>query len=439
MSCEAMKDIAIHVNGLGKQYHIGAEKAKYRTLRSTLTQAFTSPFRRAIRLLQGHASAAGDLDETMWALRDVSFDVRAGEVVGIIGRNGAGKSTLLKILSRITEPTEGFAEIRGRIGSLLEVGTGFNQELTGRENVYLNGAILGMKRREIDRKFDQIVDFAEVGKFVDTPVKHYSSGMYVRLAFAVAAHMDPEILVVDEVLSVGDAEFQQKCLGKMKEAAGGGRTVLFVSHNMTAVAQLCERAILLDEGRIVKAGEPRDVIGHYLSAGVASTGEWQAGEESTADARIERVRVKVDGTPTPSVPFDQPFTVELLYRIHRPMRRFLIWLNLEADDGTLLWQSWDIDSTRWGPRVREPGLYRSSCRVPASLLRPGHYVLTFGSYVKTQGNEEYHDRVLAFDVSGVGWHGDHRRPGVLAPVLEWDVAGPSAVSEAALMAAGDTP
>ena len=220
-----MTDIVIRAEDLSKKYRIGAKQEGYRTLRDTLTGAFVSPFRRARRLLSGQAYGAAELDETIWALKEVSFEVKRGEVVGIIGRNGAGKTTLLKILSRITEPTEGYAEIRGRVGSLLEVGTGFHPELTGRENIYLNGAILGMKKAEIERKFDEIVDFSEIGKFIDTPVKHYSSGMYVRLAFAVAAHLEPEILLVDEVLAVGDATFQKKCMGKMGAGAHEGRTV----------------------------------------------------------------------------------------------------------------------------------------------------------------------------------------------------------------------
>jgi len=233
-----MTDIAIRVENLSKLYHIGRARQRHDTLRDALSAAFRRPASRAARRE----------DETLWALRDVSFEVQRGEVVGIIGRNGAGKSTLLKILSRITEPTSGRAEIHGRVGSLLEVGTGFHPELTGRENVYLNGAILGMHRTEIDRKFDEIVAFAEIEKFLDTPVKHYSSGMYVRLAFAVAAHLDPEILLVDEVLAVGDAAFQRKCLGKMDSVGKEGRTVLFVSHNMAAVTNLCDWGLLLDAG-----------------------------------------------------------------------------------------------------------------------------------------------------------------------------------------------
>jgi len=241
-----MTDIAIRLENISKKYRIGKKQEKYRTLRDTLTEAVVTPFRRTGRLLHGRAAEAAELNEVIWALKDVSFEVKQGEVVGIIGRNGAGKSTLLKILARITEPTSGFAEVHGRVGSLLEVGTGFHRELTGRENIYLSGAILGMKWAEIDRKFDEIVEFSGVEKFIDTPVKHYSSGMYLRLAFAVAAHLEPEILLVDEVLAVGDARFQKKCLNKMEDIGQQGRTVIFVSHNMPAITRLCERAILLE-------------------------------------------------------------------------------------------------------------------------------------------------------------------------------------------------
>jgi len=260
-----MNDIAIRVENLSKQYRIGGPQARYRTIRESLTGAITAPFHRLSSVIRGRSSAAAN--ETIWVLKDVSFEVKRGEVVGIIGRNGAGKSTLLKILSRITEPTEGCAEIHGRVGSLLEVGTGFHPELTGRENITLNGAILGMKRAEIDRKFDEIVAFAEIEKFIDTPVKHYSSGMYVRLAFAVAAHLEPEILLVDEVLAVGDAAFQKKCLGKMGDVAREGRTVLFVSHNMAAIVQLCSRGVLLERGRLGHIGNADEIVRRYLAIG----------------------------------------------------------------------------------------------------------------------------------------------------------------------------
>lgn len=254
-----MSDIAIRIEGLSKKFRIGAPD-HYRTLRDTMTSALTAPFRFLLNGSSGRGEA-----ETIWALKDVSFDVKQGEVIGIIGRNGAGKSTLLRILSRITEPTEGFADIHGRVRSLLEVGTGFHPELSGRENIFLNGAILGMKKAEILRKFDEIVAFAEVEKFLDTAVKHYSSGMYVRLAFAVAAHLDPEILVIDEVLAVGDAEFQKKCLGKMETSARcEGRTVLFVSHNIAAVESLCSSAVLLSGGKLLTKGKTEDVVHEYV-------------------------------------------------------------------------------------------------------------------------------------------------------------------------------
>ncbi len=257
-----MTDIAIRAEGLGKRYRIGGPQARYKTLRESLIEAVAGPVRAVGAALRGERNGAER--DVIWALKDVSFEVRHGEVVGIIGRNGAGKSTLLKVLTRITEPTEGYAEINGRVGSLLEVGTGFHPELTGRENIYLSGAILGMKKAEIDRKFDEIVDFAGVEKFLDTPVKHYSSGMQVRLGFAVAAHLEPEVLLVDEVLAVGDAEFQKKCLGKMEGVAKEGRTVLFVSHNMAAVEHLCNRSMVLDGGRVSLQGISKDVIQYYL-------------------------------------------------------------------------------------------------------------------------------------------------------------------------------
>jgi lipopolysaccharide transport system ATP-binding protein len=244
-----MGDVAIRVENLSKQYRIGGPQAEYQTIRETLVGAARAPFRRLASVARGQSSA--DTHETIWALKDVSFEVKHGEVLGIIGRNGAGKSTLLKILSRITAPTEGTVDLYGRVGSLLEVGTGFHPELTGRENIYLNGAILGMTRAEIDRRFDEIVAFTELEKFLDTPVKHYSSGMYVRLAFSVAAHLEPEILLVDEVLAVGDVAFQKKCLGKMGSVAQQGRTVLFVSHNMQAIRNLCPRSTLLNEGKLI--------------------------------------------------------------------------------------------------------------------------------------------------------------------------------------------
>jgi lipopolysaccharide transport system ATP-binding protein len=265
--------IAIRVDGLGKQYKIGEKQASYRTLRETIMKGVATPFRKAASILRGEAYGAAGLREEIWALRDVSFEVEKGEVLGIIGRNGAGKTTLLKILSRITEPTEGWAEVYGRVSSLLEVGTGMHPELTGRENIYLNGTILGMKRAEIKARFDEIVDFSGVERFIDTPLKHYSSGMQVRLAFSIAAHLEPEILLVDEVLAVGDAEFQKKCLGKMGEVAHSGKTVLFVSHNMGAINSICNTGMILDQNRLTYMGPVQQATHTYLKETIPRTTE----------------------------------------------------------------------------------------------------------------------------------------------------------------------
>jgi lipopolysaccharide transport system ATP-binding protein len=294
-----MSDVVIRVENLGKQYRLGQRK-RSNSLRESLVSTLKHPLRR----LSARGNGPAAVPDTFWALKDVSFEVKQGEVVGIIGRNGAGKSTLLKILSRITEPTVGEIELTGRVGSLLEVGTGFHPELTGRENVFLNGAILGMRREEITRKFDEIVAFAEVEKFIDTPVKHYSSGMYMRLAFSVAAHLEPEILVVDEVLAVGDADFQKKCLGKMGEVAREGRTVLFVSHNMAAIEQLCTTALLLDCGRIRQRGELSRVVAHYLDASRLDWVQFERGP--LTDLGVRQVADSIE--------------IELGYRATKPLR-----------------------------------------------------------------------------------------------------------------------
>lgn len=310
-----MSDAAIRVEGLSKLYRIG-RRERYRALRDTLTDVLYAPFRVLRSTLNGCPPSVNGHEDTIWALKDVSFEIKQGEVVGVIGRNGAGKSTLLKILSRITEPTEGYAEIRGRVGSLLEVGTGFHPELTGRENIYLNGAILGMKKAEIERKFDEIVAFAEVEKFIDTPVKHYSSGMYVRLAFAVAAHLEPEILLVDEVLAVGDAAFQKKCLGKMGDVAKEGRTVLFVSHNMAAMSGLCSAAMWLADGTVRARGTTAELTQKYLAAAssvtpVAGRTKRHIGE----DVRLDRVVLLVEGVPSLHVQAGQSSIIRVHYRI----------------------------------------------------------------------------------------------------------------------------
>ena len=307
-----MTEHAIRAERLGKRYRIG-ERETYRALRDTLTTAITAPVRR---LRSGGRTAARD--NTIWALRDVSLEVAPGEVLGVIGHNGAGKSTLLKILSRITEPTEGRAEVRGRVGSLLEVGTGFHPELTGRENIFLNGAILGMKRAEIARRFEEMVAFAGVERFIDTPVKRYSSGMYLRLAFAVAAHLEPEILLVDEVLAVGDAAFQKKCLGRMSEVAREGRTVLFVSHNLPSIEKLCQRVIVIDGGRLVMQGDPVTCIAAYLGAHAEPSSGVDLASVPRLDPRLVPVYTHlelraIDGTPVSAVGSGEPLEFHLSY------------------------------------------------------------------------------------------------------------------------------
>ena len=306
---------AVMVKGIGKRYKIGVAQQRQDTLRDVLVagaRKIGNAFRR-------DKIAKATVDH-IWALRDVSFEVKQGSAIGIIGRNGAGKSTLLKILSRVTEPTEGYGELRGRVGSLLEVGTGFHPELTGRENIFLNGAILGMTRKEISARFDEIVDFSEVEKFIDTPVKRYSSGMYLRLAFAVAAHLEPEILVVDEVLAVGDADFQRKCLGKMGDVAESGRTVLFVSHNMSAILRLTEETIVLDKGRVIKRAPSAEAVDFYLNRGMSKLGEryWEADEVPANATPFRPLAIRVvdkDGVTSDSLRSVDPITIEIDYEL----------------------------------------------------------------------------------------------------------------------------
>src|SRR5271157_6222215 len=311
---------SIRVEHLSKRYRIGLAPQRYQTLSENITHFLQSPLRTIRWIETPHQDAA----DTIWALRDVSFEVTEGQVLGIIGRNGAGKSTLLKVLARVTEPTEGSVQVRGRVGSLLEVGTGFHPELTGRENIYLNGAILGMKRNEIDSKFDEIVDFSEVKQFIDTPVKRYSSGMYLRLAFAVAAHLEPEILVVDEVLAVGDAEFQRKCLGKMSDVAQQGRTVLFVSHNMSAVLRLTEEALVIEKGHVALRAPTAQAVDYYLSRGFSQEGKrsWDDDEVPPDAAPFRPLELRVctqQKKISDAVRSMEPITIELEYVLDAPI------------------------------------------------------------------------------------------------------------------------
>jgi len=368
-----MSAVAIRAEGLSKRYRIG-RALPYKTLRDTLTGAMAAPF-AWIPALFKQSEVRDEREDTIWALKDVTFEIGQGEVVGLIGRNGAGKSTLLKILSRITEPTDGYAEIHGRVGSLLEVGTGFHPELTGRDNTYLNGAILGMKRREIDTKFDEIVAFAEIEKFLDTPVKYYSSGMYVRLAFAVAAHLEPEILLVDEVLAVGDAAFQKKCLGKMSEVAHEGRTVVFVSHNIAAVQSLCETACLMDAGQISKYGPAREVARDYLqSAKSQAPLPLDLRKDRSGNGSARAVSLQIESTDSDGVirPTSR-LKVSLGYRSATPLRhaRFQISVNDYTNVGIFLLDSEAVGSL---PEVLPPqGTVR--CTTGPINLTPGRCFL----------------------------------------------------------------
>jgi lipopolysaccharide transport system ATP-binding protein len=411
------------VEDLGKRYRLGGAVGGYRTLRDSLVS-------RLGRLRPGGVE---DPKETIWALRHVSFEVQPGQVLGIIGRNGAGKTTLLKILSRVTEPTEGFAEIRGRVGSLLEVGTGFHPELTGRENIYLNGAILGMKRIEIGRKFDEIVSFAEVERFVDTPIKHYSSGMNLRLAFSVAAHLEPEILVVDEVLAVGDAEFQRKCLGKMGDVARQGRTVLFVSHDMSAILRLTEEALLLEGGQIALRAPSQEAVDVYLASGLASEGQyaWEPGEPRLEMARPFRpLALRVldrAGLPTGRVLSAEPFTVEFEYELEQDTKGLRVGLYLFTSRGEPVFTTFDTDDPQDFERlaVRRAGRYRSRCSIPPNLLNEGRFVLGVNASAFRIRSFFTDEHALSFSVDGTGAPGSHwaePRRGPLRPALAWEVA-----------------
>jgi lipopolysaccharide transport system ATP-binding protein len=381
---------AIRVVDLSKEYHIGLKRSNERTLREAIVAAATGPVRRAAALMRGHASGAAELDVTHWALKDVSFEVPQGDVIGLIGQNGAGKSTLLKILSRITEPTRGFAEIQGRVGSLLEVGTGFHSELSGRENIFLNGAILGMKKTEIQRKFDEIVAFAEIDKFLDTPVKHYSSGMYMRLAFSVAAHLEPEILLVDEVLSVGDVTFQKKCLGKMEQVRRSGRTVLFVSHNMATVENLCSTTIVFREGKVAFVGPSKEAVQFYLQSVVdreptvdgSSTGIRWANPmhrryRSEDDAvRYTRLELRnLDRQPIQFIRSGEPLVARMHYSASRDGIKPIFGLEISTEQGAVVSRV-----STWLCGVDVPMLSRGEGFVDLHLdslnLMPGRYFLT---------------------------------------------------------------
>ena len=417
-----MSENAIELHKIGKQYHIGSKQSGHKSLQDLVTDALVTPFRRAGKLLRGRATGAADLDQTFWAVRDVSLEVKHGEIVGLVGRNGAGKSTLLKILSRITEPTEGYGEIYGRVGSLLEVGTGFHPELTGRENVFLNGAILGMRKAEIEHKFDEIVAFAEIDKFIDTPVKHYSSGMYVRLAFAVAAHLEPEILLVDEVLSVGDAAFQKKCLGKMSEVSRAGRTVVFISHNMAAVENLCNKGILLEEGRVTFSGAMRQAVDRYLQ-GVSRPASSSrshivdlretAGRPPNCPPLLRRLELFTDkGSPVNGdLRMGSPLKAYIYFELPEPTSSLGACLCFDSLFGQRIFTAHSLFEPQnvWGERHGEQVFV---CEIPSLTLVPGEYKIKVALDIQNAERDFVEDAarltILESDYYGTGrvpWNG----------------------------------
>ena len=395
------------VDGLGKQYRI-RRLERSQTLRASLQRLLAAPVARIHEAMRKPRE-----DELIWALRDVSFELEEGRVLGVIGRNGAGKSTLLKILSRITDPTEGYAEVRGTLSSLLEVGSGFHPELTGRDNTYLNGAILGMRRAEVTRKFDSIVEFAGVEKFIDTPVKRYSSGMYMRLAFAVAAHLEPDILLVDEVLAVGDQEFQRRCLGKMRDVTGEGRTVIFVSHNMAAIRALCPRAILLDHGRIAADGPVEDVLAAYLTTDAKADRSGAIPDDiprvGRGDVRLRYVELLGrDGEPLTYARLGQPVTVVIGLEATRRVA-VLLELGISSLDGTRATTAFNTDEGQ-PPTVLEAGHSRVTVELDPFLL-PGHYALDLGvHHAGVGGSFDFVERIRDFEVMNLDDEGRDRYP-----------------------------
>jgi homopolymeric O-antigen transport system ATP-binding protein len=426
-----MSESAITVSQLSKRYRIGAKEQRQDTLGGTLLDLARRPltnFRR-LRKLTNFSETTED-EDVLWALKDVSFEIRSGETVGIIGANGAGKSTLLKILSRITQPTSGTAIVNGRVSSLLEVGTGFHLDLTGRENVYLNGAILGMSRKEIDQKFDAIVDFSDVGKFIDTPVKRYSSGMGLRLAFSVAAHLEPEILMVDEVLAVGDLRFQKKCLNKMGEVANAGRTVIYVAHNMPAISRLCERAILMDHGTIVKDGPAHEVIGTYLNSGLGTSAVREWPDLKTAPGgdivRLRGVRVLDEhGDPADTVDIRRPFRIRMEYDVLKSGYVILPNMYVWNDEGVCVFGAQDLDP-EWRGRTRSAGGYESTVWIPGNLVAEGMFFVDANMNTLEPFIFQYQCRsAVAFLVTD-SLEGDSARgdwtghmAGVTRPMLKW--------------------
>jgi lipopolysaccharide transport system ATP-binding protein len=416
-----MSEIAIKAKGLGKLYKIG-QREREDALRNVLGPILRAPWKLLKRAPK----------ETFWALKDVSLEVKHGEVLGLIGRNGAGKTTLLKILSRITRPTKGWAEIYGRVGSLLEVGTGFHPELSGRDNTYLSGAILGMTKREISRKFDEIVAFAEIEKFIDTQVKHYSSGMYVRLAFAVAAHLEPQILLVDEVLAVGDIAFQKKCLGKMGDVAKEGRTIIFVSHNVTAITRLCNRCVLMQGGTVIADGDTHEVATAYLRSEMNTSARraWTA-EEAPGNSivRLREVRVRTEkGRIGEAFDIRRPIGIDVIFDVLEDGKVMAPNIHIFNAEGATLFVSIDEDEN-WRRRPRPTGRYISTCWIPGNFLAEGSLVADVAITTFVPFDVHFHERgVVGFEVidslDGDSVRGDYagHLPGVVRPSLEWETA-----------------
>ncbi|WP_442508744.1 ABC transporter ATP-binding protein [Novipirellula sp. SH528] len=406
-----MSEIAIRAVNLGKEYQIGAQQDGYQTIRENMMRVMRSPFSAAASALRRRSAT-----NSFWALKDVSFEINRGDVVGVIGRNGAGKSTLLKVLSRITDPTKGYADVYGRVGSLLEVGTGFHPELTGRENIFLNGAILGMKQREIESKFDEIVDFAEVENFIETPVKRYSSGMYLRLAFAVAAYLEPEILLVDEVLAVGDAAFQKKCLGRMEDVAEQGRTVLFVSHNMGAIRSLCSKGIYLESGQVADAGNLSQCIARYFhSVGAADS---KNGQNEAESLREGFGRISIETPDGKAIDQSRGMTICSKLKLDTQVSGFSLYCILEDMHGHQLFHLKE-ESTDLGIGTHIPGKeYDIRVGLPAMWLNPGLYSIYFKVIVwGARGGNRYVSDKFPMDIGGVSGATD----AVLHPKAAWKI------------------
>ncbi|MBD2129900.1 ABC transporter ATP-binding protein [Microcoleus sp. ZQ-A2] len=423
-----MSDTVIRVENLGKKYTLGRQKQeRYTALQDVISNSAKSVGRKFLKPFGKKVSDPAI--EDFWALKDVSFEIKQGDRVGIIGRNGAGKSTLLKILSRITEPSKGRISIQGRIASLLEVGTGFHPELTGRENIYLNGAILGMSKAEIKRKFDEIVTFAEVEKFLDTPVKRYSSGMYVRLAFAVAAHLEPEILIVDEVLAVGDAQFQKKCLGKMEEVGKEGRTVLFVSHNMGTITQLCTRAIQLKSGEITHAGDANSVVAKYLMDGNVNSSQIELFINEDKIRKNKKFFFKkitlLESQKNKSSEIDvrYPFYFNLEYEVTQTLTNLELSVCIYTSDGRPVITTCQSDCSPESLGIRDVGSYQTSIKFPGMFLMPGSYMVTIAAHEPMVEIFDIHEHILQFSVVETGTKfSKYPKPqeiGVVITELKW--------------------